>query len=96
LRGGEKKALTFKAAKESKTLSAYSCKAVYCRKTKSQGTVFYNPTGLQGLPVGLQGLPVSCQSVPLLAGSGDASLNAYTQADESVVDAEAGHYQRLL
>jgi hypothetical protein len=72
--------------------SAYSCRAVCCRKTKGQGTVFYYPAGLQGL----QGLPVTCQSVPLLAGSGDASLNAYTQADESVVDAEAGHYQRLL
>lgn len=102
MRGGEKKALTFKAAKESKTLSAYSCKAVSCRKTKSQGTVFYNPTGLQGLPVGLQGLPVSCQSVPLLAGSvsvpgaaGDADQNAHMQAYESVVDAEAGRYQRF-
>jgi hypothetical protein len=71
------------------TSSAYSCRAVCCRKTKSQGTVFYNPAGLQGLPV-------LCQSVPLLAGSVDASQNAHTQVDESVVDAEAGHYQRLL
>jgi hypothetical protein len=72
--------------------SAYSCRAVCCRKTKGQGTVFYYPAGLQGL----QGLPVTCQLVPLLAGSVDASQNAHTQADESVVDAEAGHYQRLL
>ena len=68
------------------TSSAYSCKAVCCRKTKSQGTVLYNPAGLpaglQGLPVGLQGLPVSFQAVPLAAGSvfvpggaGDAGQN---------------------
>jgi hypothetical protein len=42
------------------------------------------------------------QSVPLLAGSvsvpgaaGDADQNAHTQAYESVVDAEAGRYQRF-
>jgi hypothetical protein len=68
------------------TSSAYSCKAVCCRKTKTQGTVLYNPAGLpaglQGLPVGLQGLPVSFQAVPLAAGSvfvpgaaGDAGQN---------------------
>ncbi len=67
------------------TSSAYSCKAVCCRKTKSQRTVLYNPAGLpglpglsglpaglqglQGLPVGFQGLPLSFQSVPLAAGS---------------------------
>jgi hypothetical protein len=78
--------------------SAYSCRAVCCRKTKGQGTVFYYPAGLQGL----QGLPVTCQSVPLLAGSvsvpgaaGDADQNAHMQAYESVVDAEAGRYQRF-
>jgi hypothetical protein len=88
------------------TSSAYSCKAVCCRKTKTQGTVLYNPAGfqglpagLQGLPVGLQGLPVSFQAVPLASGSvfvhgaaGDAGQNAYTPPPvyESVVDAEAG------
>ena len=42
--------------------SAISCRAICCRRSKAQGSVLYNPVGIDGQPIPLQ------QVVPLSHG----------------------------